>query len=316
VDVSICVLTNRQPVLLPACVAACVAEIERSQMQAEIIVVDNASRDRYPAKLVDLYPQVKVMRTEESMGFSAGNNIAIHQSQGRNLLILNDDAILQEGSLELMIQKLESDPHIAAVGPKLLNPDGSLQKNFTNQRMTTLRSMICNVFYVSELFDRWWLTRRLLTQLKDDNVSGTTEELAGACLLIRRQALDDVGLFDESFFYWWEDKDLCWRLRRAGWSIFYIAEAQATHHKSASTGRLEKLERSMILYKSQMHFLKKYQPPWRYRLSKAALLLAFVCRAPIAFLYRLWRHSGDFGSARNSAMVSLGIARWLVTECE
>lgn len=315
-DVSICILTHNQPELLPRCVNSCVAEIQRAGLAGEIILVDNASRDGYPEKLRGIYPHVTILRNDRNSGFSAGNNQAIRQSKGRNILILNDDVLLCEYSLVLMICKLESDPKIGAIGPKLLNPDGSLQKNFTNQRATTLRSMLSNIFYASELFDKWWLTRRMLTQLKDDTRSGETDELAGACLLIKRKALDDVGLFDENFFYWWEDKDLCWRLRRASWILFYLAEAAVAHHKSSSTGKLENFERSIILYKSQMYFLKKYLSPLGYLINKLALTLALGLRAPVAALYRLLAHRGNFADAKNSALVSLRLALWLMRECE
>lgn len=109
-DLSVCILTRSQPVLLTQCVAACVSEIERARLTAEIIVIDNASADRYPDSLAASTPLVRVIRNEENLGFAAANNKAIRMSSGRDVLILNDDAILQEGSLKLMIEALDSIP--------------------------------------------------------------------------------------------------------------------------------------------------------------------------------------------------------------
>lgn len=315
-DLSICILTHNQPELLPLCVASCVAEIRKAQVQGEIIIVDNASCDRYPQRLATMYSQVMVIRNEQNLGFSTANNGAIRQSRGHNILILNDDALLQNSSLKLMLQKLESDPQIGAVGPKLLNPDGSVQRGFSNKRIATLRCLISETLYLNTFFDKWRLTRRVLTRLKNDDISGGAAEIAGACLLIRREALDAVGLFDETFYYWFEDTDLCYRLRRAGWKLFYLAEARATHYGSASLRKLEKLQRSMMFYESQMHFLKKHWKSGRYKISKTILILIFALRTPIAFVYRLWRYRGNLEEAKNSARVSLRIAHWLITDCD
>jgi GT2 family glycosyltransferase len=316
VDLSICILTHNQPKLLPDCVAACISQVERARMRAEIIVVDNGSANAYPQRLAGTYPQVTVIRSEQNLGFSAGNNLAIRLSRGRCVLVLNDDAILQENSLRLMHEKLASDPQIGALGPKLLNPDGSVQKGFSNKRSITLRSLICDVLYLGQFFGKWEPTRCALTRLGNDEHSGEANEIAGACLLVRREALDEVGLFDEVFHRWFEDTDLCYRLSKAGWKLVYLAEARAIHYGSTSFKLLERSETTRMFYESEMRFLRKHWRPRRYRASKVVLTLAFTVRALIAFVYRIWRHRGRLREARQSARTSLGIARWLLTECE
>jgi GT2 family glycosyltransferase len=104
---SFCILTHNQPELLPLCVASCFDEIKREGITGEVIVIDNASADRYPEKLRETYPQVRIIRNEQNLGFSAGNNIGIRASQGKYVLILNDDAILQPECLNLMLQALD-----------------------------------------------------------------------------------------------------------------------------------------------------------------------------------------------------------------
>src|SRR5215469_14743257 len=102
-DLSICILTHNQPTLLPKCVEACLAEISRSNVSAEVIIIDNASSDGYPIRLASLATMIRVIRNDENRSFSVANNIAIRASQGRFILILNDDAFLQEGSLHCML---------------------------------------------------------------------------------------------------------------------------------------------------------------------------------------------------------------------
>jgi N-acetylglucosaminyl-diphospho-decaprenol L-rhamnosyltransferase len=314
VDLSICILTSRQPDLLPVCVNSCFAEIGRARLDAEVIVVDNASRDRYPAKLVDRYPRVNVLRSERNLGFSIGNNLAIRRSSGQNILILNDDAVLQQHSLSIMIQKLESNPQIAAVGPRLSNPDGSLQRGFTNKRAVTLRSILSGVLQTWQTFDKFWLTRRMLTQMKDDYSSGEADELAGACLLVRRRALDEIGLFDESFYFWSEDADLCWRLRKAGWKLFYSADVEVTHHGSASLNRVEIFERSKMFYASLLYFMKKHWHPVRYHVGRIAIAAAFLFRVPAGLIYGTLHPGKGVHGGWNSALLSWQMARWLITE--
>lgn len=312
-DLSICILTHSQPELLPKCVGACIAEIERAQLEAELIIIDNASCDRYPAKLADIHPRIRIIRNEQNMGFSAGNNIAIRESRGRNILILNDDAILQEDSLKRLTDKLESDIRIGAVGPKLLNPDETVQRGFTNKRAMTLRSVLSGVLHTWQLFDKLWLTRRILTQLKDDNKTEEADELAGACLLLRQRALEEVGLFDENFFYWSEDADLCWRLRKARWKLVYIADARVVHQHSASLNQVEKFERGKMFYESLMYYMQKHWHPLRYLVSRAVIALAFSLKVPAGFAYRALHPGKDLNGAIESARYSWRLASWLLT---
>ena len=273
-DLSICVLTHNQPVLLPQCISACLGEIQRAQLSAEIIIIDNASAARYPQGLIAVSPMVRIIRNEQNLGFGAANNRAIRVSSGRVVLILNDDAILLPGSLPRMIASLDSDACIAAVGPKLLNSDRSLQRHFTNRRFPHIRGIICSIVALEDRLSSRPLTRRILTLDRNPEQSGETDHIAGACLLARRDALDRVGLFDESFYYWFEDTDLCYRLKKAGWGIVYVAGAEVIHYGSASIKKIEEWQRTGMFLKSLLLFYKKNRGAFMGLLLK--LCLAFV----------------------------------------
>lgn len=276
-DLSICILTHNQPVILPRCVAACVAEIERLRLTAEIIIADNASNDEYPQRLVHSSPMIRIIRNEQNLSFSAANNKTIRGSKGERVLILNDDAILQEGSLGLMVRELDSRQDIGAVGPKLLNPDGSVQQHFTNRRFPHLLNCLALVSSLEVRLERHAWARRIFSLDRDLERSSEAEHLAAACLLLRRRALEVAGLFDEGFYYWFEDTDLCYRLKKAGWKIRYMAEAQVSHYQSASIGRIAEREREILFFQSQMYYLRKYwSGPKYFFVRVASAFLVFL----------------------------------------
>lgn len=313
-DLSICILTNRQPELLPICVEACLSEIKRAQIEAEIIIVDNASADRYAERLKSLSQAVRVIRNEQNLGFSAGNNVAIRSSRGRYVLILNDDAILQEGSLEILLREVRSHPEVGAVGPKLLNSDGSLQFGFTNKRFPRIRGMLCEFLpFNKALYQHAW-TRKLFTEWNDGEQTGPTDYIAGACLLSPRAALNAVGLFDENFYFWFDDTDLCYRLKKAGYQVIYIAEVRAIHYGSASLRRLTRSQTYAIFLRSLNYYFKKHHSPLRRLAVQLSLALAYLVRIPAVFLLRLMSGHSASQQIDDSMKASLVALRVLLLE--
>lgn len=291
-DLSVCILTRSQPLLLRECVAACVEEMRRAGAAGEIIVIDNASADGYPRELAEVFPAVTIIRNQENLGFSAANNRAIRLSRGRLVLILNDDAILQPGSLGLILHELESDSRIGAVGPCLLNDDGSAQVDFTNKRFPHLRGLFCEFLGINRILSKSSLTRDVFTLWKDPWTSGETDHLAGACLLARREALDSVNLFDERIFFWFDDTDLCFRLKKAGWRLIYLAQARVHHYGSSSFKQLTRAERSPVLFESLIYYYRKNVGRLRCLLLRLTLSVAFLLRLPLLVLGNAWRRAG------------------------
>ncbi len=290
-DLSICILTRNQPELLRLCVASCISEIERAGITGEVIIIDNASTDGSPQGVAHLFPTVRIIRNEENLGFSAANNKAIRVSRGRFVLLLNDDAVLQQGSLELMLQKLESNPKIGALGPKLLNPDGSVQMGFTNKRFPRVRSAFFDLLLFNQFLYKNSLTRALFTEWRGADPSGETDQVAAACLLARREALDAVGHFDEGFYYLYEDTDLCYRLKKAGWLVFYLAEARVIHYGSSSLKKWSRSERNTTLFRSSTYYFKKHASHGKRLLVRLTGALALLLRLPIIVLFMLFRSS-------------------------
>lgn len=275
-DVSICILTHSQPLLLPRCVASCIREIERAGLNAEIIIVDNASSDRYPEAMAAAMPVVRVVRSEKNMGFAVASNMAVRLSRGEDLLLLNDDAILQEGSLQLMIAALKSDPGVAAVGPMLVFPDGSPQVLYMNKRLPHLRGMVLE-FTGRDL--RWrhkrWV-REWLTMWGSPENADEPEQLSGCCLLIRRRAWNEMGGFDEQFYYVLDDTDLCYRLRKAGWRFRCVRTARVTHYGGSTFVRWDRLEQQFNYYRCVYAYFRKHKGILTYLAMRTVLEIAVL----------------------------------------
>ena len=286
-DLSICILTWNQPDLLPRCVASCLAEIEREGIVAEVILIDNASCDGGPQEVANLSPLVRLIRNEQNLGFSQANNIGIRISLGKYVLILNDDTEFHPGALGLLLRVIDADPHIGAVGPKFLNPDGSLQRGNAPKRLPRLRGMVSELLDLDYALEKFALTRDLLTNRRDPERSGDAEQIDGACLLARREALDAVGLFDEGFYFLFEDSDLCYRLKKAGWRLWYSPEAQVIHHGGASFKKVARSRRSAMFFEGLIRYFRKHSSPGRFLLFRLTLAATLCLRMPLAVLLSL-----------------------------
>jgi GT2 family glycosyltransferase len=312
-DLSICILTHCQPELLPRCVAASVLEIERAGISAEIIVIDNASADGYPQTLATTYLGLTVIRNEENLNFSTANNRAIRQSQGRHVLLLNDDAIVQEHSLRLMVEQLDSQPSTGAVGPKLLNPDGSPQSGCTNKQFPNLRNTIFAELLPGHMLRRSRTAREKVLGWKDANQSTEdAESLIGACLMVRRAALEQVGLLDESFHFFLEDTDLCYRLREGGWRLHYLAEATVVHYGSASFRALSRPRAAVLWYRSTLLFFNKHWGTRKLFVLRSALILTFLLRGPLTFLYLAAPPDPNLAEAKRTILTYAAVLRLLL----
>jgi GT2 family glycosyltransferase len=196
---------------------------------SEIIVVDNASEDGSAEMVAESYPHVRLIRNDRNRGFGPANNQALEASTHELILYLNSDAYALPGAIEQLAASF-ADPNVIAAGGMLLNPDGTLQNSTANQ--LTLWAVFCEqtllekAFPRSKVFAPYWNTRRLL----DDGLTPETEQVMGACLMTRAK---DVR-WDERFFLYCEDTDLCRRLRRKG-RVIYVPSARFTHELGSSS---------------------------------------------------------------------------------
>jgi GT2 family glycosyltransferase len=162
---------------------------------------------------------------------------------------------------------------------------------------------------VDHLLEKAPFTRSLFTPCRNPNESGEAEHLAGACLLARREALDAIGLFDEAFHYYFEDVDVCYRLRQAGWRVIYLAEARVVHHGSASFNELSRSEKDAIYFKSLLHYFKKHSSPAKYIVVRLTLGFVLFVGMFERAIFGLMRRRLPYREVRDRTRASLKLLR-------
>ena len=202
----------------------------------QIIVVDNASTDGSVAMLRDEYPEVELIANPDNRGFAAANNQCFEVSTGTCVLMLNPDTIMPPEGLKTLLAFAESHPRAGAVGPKLLNSDGSLQSSC--RRFPTITAALFRNTFLGRWFPRARAAQTYLMADFDHIQPAQVDWVSGACMLLRREALEQVGGLDTSFFWGSEDVDLCWRLHKAGWDVTYTPAPQVTHVIGRSTDQV------------------------------------------------------------------------------
>jgi len=237
----------------------------------DIWVVDNASNDGSPEAVREAFPQVNLIQNQDNAGFGRANNQAAAQAAGRYLLLLNPDTAIHSGALNSLIQYLEGQPEVGAVGPRLLNTDGSPQVSAFPA--PTLTRETWRLFHLDRLSPRSSYPRAFFSTRKTQEV----DTLMGACILLRREVIDRIGLFDEQFFVYSEEVDLCLRIRRAGWQVHWLPTAQVTHFCAQSTRQVAD-EMFLELYHNKVKFFRKHQGEMTARFYKALLYFASATR--------------------------------------
>lgn len=234
----------------------CLESLQRSELPLEVLLVDNASTDGTTSTVRERFPAVRLIENRENLGFSRANNQALSQSRGRFILLLNPDAELQTGALEALVSRLEARPQAAVVGPRVIDGQGRPQS--TRRRFPTLGTE----FLESTLLQRFLpldhpVLRRYYLLDRSDEEAQAVDWLVGACLLVRRAALDQVGPLDERFFMYFEEVDWCQRLRWAGWEILYEPSALVVHHGGRSSEQVP-LRRHCLFNESKCRYVAKY----------------------------------------------------------
>ncbi|HYM07659.1 MAG TPA: glycosyltransferase family 2 protein [Terriglobales bacterium] len=233
----------------------CLRSIFRSPASVpyEVLVIDNCSCDQSPEMVKDRYPAVRLIVNQENVGFAAANNQGLRVARGRYALLLNSDTELLGDALDEMWRHFETHAQTGIVGSKLLNSDGSLQPS--GNKIPTLGQEIIRVLPFGNKKNRYFDPQR------NYDVVADVEEVSGACLMLRREVWESVGLLDENFFFYHEDVDLCRRARQAGWQVKYLPTAQVLHHSQRSTPIRDPVFAARCL-KGYFYWIRKCYGPW------------------------------------------------------
>jgi len=227
----------------------------------EIIVVDNASRDDSVQAIREAYPQVHLIANKDNTGFAVANNQGMKVAKGRYIMLLNSDTVVQSDTLQIMVGFMDRYPEMGASGCKVILPDGSLDKA-CKRGFPTPSASFYYAFGISRLFpDRPKFNQYQLGHLSPDD-EYPVDCLVGAFMLVRRETIEQVGGLDETFFMYGEDIDWCYRIKEAGWGIFYYPRTYIVHYKGGSARRKPlkityEFHRAMWVF-HRKHYAKKY----------------------------------------------------------
>jgi hypothetical protein len=235
-DLSICIVTYQSKDYLNECLRSIYGNANR--FTYEIIITDNRSTDGTVEMVQAEFPDVQVIMNEENLGYTAPMNQALRKAQGRYLMQLNPDTVALPGAFERLVGYLDGHPEVGICGPKVLNPDGSLQKPCRrgDPRPWAVLS------YFSGLAKRYPKSRffgEYLMSYMDEDQTHPVAGVSGSCMLIRRAVIEQIGYLDELFFAYQEDADFCFRARQANWQVMYYPEAQIIHYGGQGGSRVE-----------------------------------------------------------------------------
>ncbi len=253
-DISIIIVTWNSEKYIRNCLDSIL--LSTGDLQYEIILVDNGSADQTVRSVEELYPQVNLIPNRKNAGYARANNQGIEESAGEYILLLNPDTEVMGNSLSLMIQFMEEYPKAGAIGPQLLNPDRTVQpscREFPNYATLIWEfTGLSRLFPKSKTFGRWRMGYFGFNQKRE------VDQPMGSCLMLKRETLEEVGLFDEHFPMFFNDVDLCYRIKKAGWKIYYYPDAQVLHHQGAST-RMVKRKMIWLSHMALFKFIKKHK---------------------------------------------------------
>lgn len=281
-DLTIIIVSWNVRDLLERCLNSVDAEIARMEdsVTVETIVVDNDSADGTAEMVKRRSPWVRLIEAGANLGFARANNLAQQESWSKYYLYLNPDTEISNGSIAGMMRFLEENDTVAAVGPALLNTDGTLQHS--TYPAPTLGREFWRLMHLD------WIRNCSQYPLEQWRHNGPrkADVIQGACLMIRAEALHGVGLLDEGYFMYTEEVDLCLRLRRAGWDLYWLPSLSVLHHGGQST-KLASRKMFLHLYRSKLRYFRKQFGPRAARTYKLILAFASLLRlvpSPIAYL--------------------------------
>lgn len=258
-DVSVVIVTRSNRKYLEPCLASLIGPPYRHTY--DVVIVDNGSTDGTQDWLKATHPAVTLIDNGANVGLSRACNQGIAASTGRYVLLLNDDTLVTAEALDGMVDFLDRTPEAGAVGGRLMNEDGTVQACYNS--FSTLRE---EAMIATRLGEALWPG---YPSVMDATEVARVDWICSACILLRRAALDQVGLLDEEYFIYGDEVDLQYRLQKAGWGVYFLPGADTLHYGGRS---LDRWKRRRMVYRGKMLFYRKHYGPLR----TAALRLLFA----------------------------------------
>ena len=270
IDVDIIIVSwNTKPYLL-----RCLESIfqKRERVPWEVVVVENGSQDGSGNAVKEMFPSVRLIENDRNLGFSKAANQGLIKSSGRYALLINPDTEVKEGVIGQLVSFMDGHPKAGVAGVQLLHSDGSKQNSIAN--FPTLATELLN----KDLL-RWVFPERFPGKSKNYLEPIEVDSVIGACMIVRREAMEQVGILDEDYFLFLEETDWCYRMKKAGWKVYHLPEAEIYHFQGKSA-EAEKKRARVEYYRSRYLFFKKH----RGGLKWFILLLGLILRLGIELL--------------------------------
>lgn len=304
-DLSIVIVTWNRRDLLLACLASLYRETR--DLALEVCVVDNGSGDRTVEAVRGRFPQVRLIVNEENRGFTAGSNQGIRACSGRYVALLNNDTELRENAFLKLVRYLDAHAEAGAAAPRLYNPEGTVQDS-AMRTFITIPSALLGGQILARAANRFLPSLRLFPEMvladRDPAAAQEVAWVTGACMVIRREALDRIGLLDENIFMYCEDMEWCYRAGQANWKIVYLPAAGVVHldHYPSKDSMPRIAGQHMA---NQVYFYRKYKGPARAAILGASLLAGSLFKLPFFAAAQAGLRPFDRPRARRLAIKTL-----------
>jgi len=246
-DISFIIVNWNTKDLLLECLASIYQTV--NEINFEIWVVDNGSSDGSVGAVKEKYPHIKLIENQTNLGFAAANNLALERMCGHYALLLNTDTVLTKDAVTELHNFMQGNPEAAIACGQLLNPDGSKQNSIAN--FPSLLSLVSN-----ETLLRFLLPRRFPSKRREYRTPVEIDSCIGACMLIRKKAIDEAGFLDDRYFFFLEETDWAYRIKKAGWKIFFVPAARIFHAQGKSVGI--RADARIMFYRSRYLFFRKW----------------------------------------------------------
>jgi len=282
----------------------------------EVIVVDNASADGSREMVAERFPDARLLLNTENLGFGRAANQGMAAARGRFVLLLNSDAMLMDDSLLGLVERLERDPSLGLIGPRILLEDGRLQ--FSARRFPSLGRLALSDLWLHRFLSRAGAAERLLGAYWAHDCEREADWLVGACLLLRREVYEQTGGFDPAIFMYGEEVEWCHRIREKGWRIVFSPQARVLHlnHRSADRlfGDAGRIDRCLL---AEDDLLRRWQGWWAPAVAGALRLAGGLLRLMLFGLRARLRqgdaYATDVASDGRSTLAHYGRRLWGTT---
>lgn len=266
----------------------CLYSVRRAMqnIDGEVFVVDNDSRDGSNRMVEKKFPEVKLIANKENVGFSRANNQGIKLAKGEYVLLLNPDTVVEDDTFSSIIKFMDEHPEAGALGVKMVDGSGNFLPE-SKRGLPTPATAFYKMFGISTIFPKSKRFSKYHLGYLDENEIHEVEILAGAFMLLRKKVLDEIGLLDETFFMYGEDIDLSYRVIKAGYKNYYFPETRIIHYKGESTKK-SSVNYVLVFYNAMVIFAKKHFTNKNAKLFAQLINFAIYIRAFIAILSRFW----------------------------